>query len=269
MTDDDEEIPREPVEPSMAALFRDARTDLPSRATVERGAERLAAALGTSGGGSGHGSGSAQAPGPVAPSPAPWLIGGAISVVAVAVAVIGAMGPSRPPPAPELPTVAVDDRVAPAVLDPEPGDRNDHLDHDLADDDGLTHDDDLADDDLAAAADLDHDVATDDDLGSTRLPDEPRARRRDDGVVAEADLLDRMRAASPARRLGLAREHEARFPEGLLVEEREALAIEALAQLARHDEAVRRADRFHARWPRSPYARRVSDALTEEIEPAP
>ena len=66
--------------------------------------------------------------------------------------------------------------------------------------------------------------------------------------------------ASPARALGLAAEHARRFPRGVLAQEREVLAIDALARLGRRDAARQRAERFHARWPGSSHGRRV-DAL--------
>jgi hypothetical protein len=46
-------------------------------------------------------------------------------------------------------------------------------------------------------------------------------------------------------------EHARRFPRGDLAEEREALAVQALARAGRDDEARARADRFESRYPRS------------------
>ena len=46
-------------------------------------------------------------------------------------------------------------------------------------------------------------------------------------------------------------EHTRRFPRGELAEEREALAVQALARAGRGAEARRRAERFEARYPRS------------------
>lgn len=46
-------------------------------------------------------------------------------------------------------------------------------------------------------------------------------------------------------------EHARRFPRGDLAEEREALAVQALARAGRDDEASARASRFEARYPRS------------------
>lgn len=71
---------------------------------------------------------------------------------------------------------------------------------------------------------------------------------------------------SPSRALALAGEHARRFPRGMLAQEREVLAIEALARLGRRDAAQQRARRFHARWPGSSHARRV-DALAGAPSP--
>lgn len=62
---------------------------------------------------------------------------------------------------------------------------------------------------------------------------------------------------SPSRALEIAAEHERRFGEGTLTQEREVVAIEALANIGRTDEARARAERFHQRWPRSAYRRRI------------
>jgi hypothetical protein len=83
-------------------------------------------------------------------------------------------------------------------------------------------------------------------------------------LADEVALVRAARAAigeDPARALSIAERHRAQFPEGMLVEERETLAVEALVALARHDEARRRAARFFTRWPASPYQRRIESAL--------
>jgi outer membrane protein assembly factor BamD (BamD/ComL family) len=55
----------------------------------------------------------------------------------------------------------------------------------------------------------------------------------------------------------LTQEHARRFPSGTLVQEREVLAIEALARLGRLPEARRRLDAFRATFPRSPHVARL------------
>ena len=99
----------------------------------------------------------------------------------------------------------------------------------------------------------------------------PRTRARppsaDDApstLVEEARLLARAQAAldgSPADALTLAEEHAHSVRRGVLVEEREAIAVEALVDLGRVDEARRRADRLLARHPRSAYRTRLEAVL--------
>jgi hypothetical protein len=81
-----------------------------------------------------------------------------------------------------------------------------------------------------------------------------RSTRTSD-LDAERALLDVGRRALAAGRaedvLKATREHTRRFPEGVLVEEREALVINALAASSRYAEARDRADRFVRRFPES------------------
>ena len=76
--------------------------------------------------------------------------------------------------------------------------------------------------------------------------------------VARAHALLRAGDAGAALALldALARDE----PNGLLVQEREALVVEALAALGRHDAARARADAFLARFPRSPHTAAVRRA---------
>lgn len=79
----------------------------------------------------------------------------------------------------------------------------------------------------------------------------------------EARLLHRAQdalAASPAKALALGQEHARRFPHGLLAQEREVLAIDALVRLGRNAEATRRAEAFARTYPSSSHRRRI-DAL--------
>lgn len=83
---------------------------------------------------------------------------------------------------------------------------------------------------------------------------------------AEVRLLERAQdalRANPAQALSLADEHARRFPRGMLAQEREVIAVEALAKLGRTDEARARAARFKARFPGSSHTRRL-DALLGE-----
>lgn len=83
-------------------------------------------------------------------------------------------------------------------------------------------------------------------------------------IDEEVRLLARMQdavARDPEGALALGREHRRRFGGGVLEQEREVLAIEALAKLGRLSEAGARADAFKQRFPRSGHARRVAAVL--------
>ncbi len=75
------------------------------------------------------------------------------------------------------------------------------------------------------------------------------------GLAAERALLDVARSAlgrgSPEEALEAANRHSREYPNGLLTEEREALAIRALAGAGNREAAVARASRFRARFPKS------------------
>jgi hypothetical protein len=84
-------------------------------------------------------------------------------------------------------------------------------------------------------------------------------------LAAESALLDVARTAlaagEPDRALeGVAR-HASQFPRGLLSEEREALAIKALALAGRGPEASSRAARFRERYPASMFLRSIDASL--------
>jgi hypothetical protein len=89
-----------------------------------------------------------------------------------------------------------------------------------------------------------------------KLPERPTA-----AMPSEAELLEQARAAlkgDPARALQRANEHATRFPRGVLVQEREVLAIQALRQLGRSAEAERRAAAFVKAFPGSAFARKLN-----------
>jgi hypothetical protein len=65
----------------------------------------------------------------------------------------------------------------------------------------------------------------------------------------------------PAKALALCEDHARRFPTGLLVEEREALAIQALLALGRIDDAKKRSDAFYSKFPDSPLTRRIQGLM--------
>jgi hypothetical protein len=76
----------------------------------------------------------------------------------------------------------------------------------------------------------------------------------------EAEFLERARGAlgqSPSAALSLANQHRARYPSGVLAEEREVIAIEALKRLGRSAEAERRVEAFSRRYPGSAYRKKL------------
>jgi hypothetical protein len=82
--------------------------------------------------------------------------------------------------------------------------------------------------------------------------------------LSEIALLRRaanLVSADPIHALVFVRVHEERFRGGVLAQEREVIAIDALARLGRTDAAHSRAARFAARWPGSAQRRRVEAIL--------
>ncbi len=84
-------------------------------------------------------------------------------------------------------------------------------------------------------------------------------------AAAEFDLVQRGGDALLQRHAGdalsLANEHARRFPGGAHAEDRERIAIEALVDLGRTDEAKTRARRFFARYPSSAYRPRIESLV--------
>lgn len=79
-------------------------------------------------------------------------------------------------------------------------------------------------------------------------------------AVPEDALLEQARRAlgsDPRRALSLTREHETTYPGGVLAQEREVIAIEALRRLGRADEAARRLERFERLFPQSAHRRKL------------
>jgi hypothetical protein len=82
----------------------------------------------------------------------------------------------------------------------------------------------------------------------------------DDTLSEETANLARLRAAArsdPALALFIANEGNRRFPRGIFGQERESIAIDALARLGRTSEARARARAFLAAYPGGPYAEKV------------
>jgi hypothetical protein len=82
----------------------------------------------------------------------------------------------------------------------------------------------------------------------------------------EVQTLDDARAAlagNPSQALALCNQHAREFPRGMLIEERERIAIEALVGLGRKDAAKARATRFFANFPNSSYRKRIDRLIGE------
>lgn len=92
-------------------------------------------------------------------------------------------------------------------------------------------------------------------------------------LAAERAILDEARAAlgrgDSAQALDRVDRHAREFPHGQLTEEREALAVQALANAHRVPEAVARGKRFEQSYPNSVLAPAVEAALAAISEPAP
>lgn len=94
---------------------------------------------------------------------------------------------------------------------------------------------------------------------AAQLPNKPAAPP----APSEADLLEQARSAlksEPSRALARANEAAQRYPRGVLVQEREVLAIQALRRLGRVAEADRRAEAFAKAFPGSAFQRKLNAA---------
>lgn len=91
-------------------------------------------------------------------------------------------------------------------------------------------------------------------------------------AATELELVQRAQAAvgsDPARALAAAAEHARVYPSGAFVQEREVIAVEALARLGRTDEAWKRAAALVQRFPGTPYATRLERALGRSLSSSP
>jgi outer membrane protein assembly factor BamD (BamD/ComL family) len=97
-------------------------------------------------------------------------------------------------------------------------------------------------------------------------PARPNAQAEAESPLAkERTLLDQARrhmaAGEPAVALEVTNRHEREFPQGKLVEEREAMAIRALLALGNVEAARARGELFKARFPGSLLAPALTPAL--------
>lgn len=92
---------------------------------------------------------------------------------------------------------------------------------------------------------------------SVKRAEKPAVRA---GGPSEAELLERARrllGSNPSGALELAQQHRARFRGGVLAQEREVIAIEALRKLGRQAEADARAEAFERSFPNSAHRRKL------------
>jgi len=110
---------------------------------------------------------------------------------------------------------------------------------------------------------------TDKRAHARRAPEASVAAREDADPVdpsQELALLTRAKRVLPGdalAALNLTREHAARFPRGVFREEREVIAIEALARGGQRERALSRASAFRQAFPRSTHLDRLAVILRE------
>ncbi len=81
---------------------------------------------------------------------------------------------------------------------------------------------------------------------------------------SEAELLQqaqRLLKSNPTKALALTREHQRLYPRGVLVQEREVIAIEALSRLGRKSAAEDRAGEFESKYPGSAHEKKIESTL--------
>ncbi len=103
-----------------------------------------------------------------------------------------------------------------------------------------------------------------DDAIVSPSPEDPPSSARAPSGESEVVYLRRAQAAltsNPTRALALADDHPTRFPDGVLAQEREVIAIDALLKLRRTADARARAAAFRVRYPSSAHLARVLSAV--------
>jgi outer membrane protein assembly factor BamD (BamD/ComL family) len=81
---------------------------------------------------------------------------------------------------------------------------------------------------------------------------------------SEIELLKRARnllPADPARALAVTEECAREYPRGAFAQERDFIAVSALFRLGRRHEALTRAERFRAAYPKSVYVPQIERML--------
>lgn len=101
-------------------------------------------------------------------------------------------------------------------------------------------------------------------------PDAPKARPQVAAKLSEAALLNQAQQAlksDPRRALELTRRHKQLYPRGSLSQEREVIAIEALARLDKKNSAHERAEAFSEKYPESAHQKKVDTTLKTPAKP--
>jgi len=224
-------------EPFMQSLLEAGRTELPDAARMENLAAKLGPAI-LGGGGAGGAGGASATKASVWGSTLTKAIGACVVTAGVVVGAVGVRSALAPTPVPvrvEEPVPAADGanvHNAPTVASESEPVRP------------------------AASA-----PATAVAVPSARPS--PVAPAED--AEAETRLLHRAQdelGGSPARALSTCQEHLRRFPRGILAQEREVLAIDALVRLGRRGEATGRAESFARSFPSSSHRRRIEALLS-------
>lgn len=226
----------------LEALTNQARHDVPDAALIDSVDEALFGTGGPGGGEEPSGPGPASNPG--------WVGAGVVALAAgVGLVLWLAAGSSDPPSEPASEPV----RVEPASGAPAPSSVSFEPEPAETTSSGATEE------------------TTLEPPEPSLSPDDPAtitARRPRRGAGAEAPdelaLLERARrdlAARPRVALRRLRQHQRAFPESLFAEERDAMHVQALAQLGLGEQARVRARAFRRRFPSSAHTRRVELAL--------
>jgi hypothetical protein len=212
----------------LRALFDAGARDLPTEAQLARLSQKLGPLLGPSGGGTASGGSSAAGLG---------KLGAALAVLVGGAVLVANLNDEVPKSVPEPRSLP----AAPAAEKPS---------HQVA----------LEPTAAARASGIDSAEAP--PSGAERSA--PRAAPRSSGEI-EVELLERARAAlgaNPNHALSLTSEHKLRFPGGVLAQEREVIAIEALRRLGKNDQASLRADEFAKNYPRSAHRHKLDAGAT-------
>jgi hypothetical protein len=215
--------PHAQVPDALRNLFARAEQDLPTAAELERLATRLEPAFASPAGGAGL---------PTANPRLLWGLGVAgIAAVGVTAWLLAGRGAPPRTGTPQLKeSVAVSATAAAPVAEPP-----------------------------AALPSANQVPAPDSAAASASVPRAGSASPQHPAAQAsEAALLERARralSADPARALALTRQHQQRFPNGILNQEREVIAIEALRRLGKGAEASERAGSFEKQYPGSAHRR--------------